>query len=1706
MHERHPVETSPRYHVVIWFLAGLVAAAVVYGIVQRANVPPVPPPAPPAAPAAPNNTAEPPAAVPKIPFTDITSEAGIKFSHYGGATGEKMLPESGGSGCAWIDYDSDGDADLLLISGRAWEWNGRSTALKNVLALYRNDKGKFSDVTAETGLQGDFYGQGAAVGDYDADGDDDLVITALGGLYLYRNNGGKFTHATGESGLKVDSSDWPTSTGFLDYDRDGDLDLFVVNYVRWSREADQRADRRVPGVVRSYAHPEGFDGTQNYLFRNDGGRFSDVSAAAGIHVNDKTSNKPLGKGLAVTFVDFDRDGWIDVFVANDTVPHFLFRNRGNGTFEEVAAERQAALNSEGLATSGMSADAAWLRNNNELAIGVGNFAEERSSLFISRMEGDRLLFADESLEAGIGGPTRDMLTWGLLFDDFDLDGRQDLVQTNGHLEETIQQVRPNQTYAQRGQLFWNTGISGPRIFAEVPSADTGDLAKPIVGRALASADIDGDGDLDLVITAAGGPPRLLRNDQAGRSHWLRVRLEGPAGNPHGIGATIAARANGITQRRTLMPTRSYLAQTEPIASFGLGTATELESLIVTWPDGAEQTVTIERVDRIVTVKKDVQTFAILGNIGKAQFENGEYQKAVATLERALRIKPDSFAMRRNLARTRYLWMQFPEAMEELRRLDAESPSAATSYLMGLTAMRLAIKGQLPKAEAAKYLQKAVEFDPHEATLRFQWANALNEAGQSEEADKQYRKTFELDPMHYQAKYRLALRIRQKDPDEYKQLMADYRRLMPANSVKKSDAAFEMCKYTKSEPPEAESPPQANAEVANARFAAADISTDASDNQAAQLPSLAAVAPLFLENNGRYQLVGVSPAGELVLIGFDDAGRTKVVARGEAPLGPVGNEAIVLVGNTRRDRVNGSMLLDAVESGKLKTPIVPAPAPHALVEGDRPEIAIVTPERTWFVRYQTTMGFVDLTVDSKLSAAAGSAARWIDMDQDGDIDLCVGSRDGFKVWRNNGDGTFVEATASFVLADAGPAVDLSAADFEGWNTGVDLVLAGPQATTFWRTEMNGQFIQDPVISARWPAAQRVIADDFNNDSLPDVVLVSPKLVTLAITKGQQQRLSNDIETIDAAVQLDDDNDGRLDLAVFGRAGGQRKALLYRNAGGQFADTSQPLPTYASPRRNALWALDFDADCDTDLLALDEAGRLLAFRNGSSAGNRQLKMSVFSNVENPSSIGTRVEVRRDDFVASRWTEYELPIEIGVGSRERLDTVQTLWVKGLAKNELSVEANCQPLRIVIVRFIIPESCPFLYACIDGEWQFVTDLLGAAPLNVAVARGVAMTPDPDEVAVLGPAERFAADGLAARLRISNELREVTYLDQVRLLAVDHAPNVTIFSRDRIAMTSVEGKQIIAGRDPVSPQSAMGSDGVDRTAALAKEDGQFASPGNVVPPPVMGFVEPLTIEFEFDDLGDTNNRFLALTGWFRFGSSSSNIAASQRSDHQVIWPKLEVRDAQGQWKVLDGMIGIPAGKTKTIVCDLAGKLPAGARRFRLTSSFEVRWDRIALYRTVPAEQIRLSEASPAMADLKWHGFHEFQPGSDEEPITPDLTRPTNLPFWFTALEGWSTRYGDVLPLVATADQMQLILNAGDGATLEFPADQLPPREPGASRTLLVYSRGWIKSGDPNGTSKPEVAPFPGSDAPPSGPAGDWQLEFNTRWVPRDRFAPSRQR
>ena len=545
--------------------------------------------------------------IPEVRFTEITDTAGIDFVHENGAEGEKLLPETMGGGGGFFDFDNDGDQDLLCVNGNVWPWAKVKPDKPPTSMLYANDgTGRFSNVTAGSGLDIPLHGNGVAFGDFDNDGDVDVFISCLGANHLFRNDGGgKFAEVTAVAGVAGGENDWSTSCGWLDFDNDGDLDLFVCNYIQWNRELDQSMEFTLDGKLRAYGRPTDFTGAFPFLYRNEGnGTFVDVSDAAGVQIRDLNTNVPLSKSLGTTFCDVNADGLLDILVANDTVQNLLFLNQPGGTFIETAATAGIAFDNSGGARGAMGIDTACFRNSDAVGIAIGNFATEMTALYVCQTPGATIpIFRDEAVSNGIGPVTRTDLKFGVLFLDADLDGRLDLFENNGHLEEDIKVVQASQQYEQPPHLLWNCGTEFDNEFIMLPEAKTGaDFQKRMVGRGASMADIDADGDLDLILFSSGGKPRLLRNDQKSGHHWLRLRLRGTKCNKDAIGAVVnVTLPNSTVLSRTVMPTRSYQSQTELPVTFGLGSAEIVKEIAIRWPDGTSQKLSGISVDQQLEV-------------------------------------------------------------------------------------------------------------------------------------------------------------------------------------------------------------------------------------------------------------------------------------------------------------------------------------------------------------------------------------------------------------------------------------------------------------------------------------------------------------------------------------------------------------------------------------------------------------------------------------------------------------------------------------------------------------------------------------------------------------------------------------------------------------------------------------------------------------------------------------------------------------------------------------------------------------------------------------------------------------------------------------------------------------------------------------------------------------------------------------------------
>ena len=516
-------------------------------------------------------TANPAASTSAVRYVDLTEQAGIHFLHNTGGFGKKFLPETMGSGCAFLDYDNDGYPDILLVNGSDFPGHQRK---RTTMKLYHNNgNGTFTDVTARAGLAAEMYGMGVAVGDYDNDGWDDIYITALGEAHLYHNErNGTFKDVTQSAG--VDNTGFGASAAWFDYDQDGKLDLFVTNYVKWSEKDDIYCT--LDGRHKSYCTPEAYKGDTCRLFHNLGnGRFEDVTQKAGIY-------GPTSKSLGVAVIDFDMDGWPDLAVSNDTQPNKLYRNNHNGTFSEVGLKAGIAYSEDGIARGAMGIDQADFDRSGYPSLAIGNFSNQMLGLYHNEGSG---LFIDEAPSSSVGRASLLSLSFGLFFFDYDLDGLPDLFVANGHIEPDIARIQPQVTYAQAPLVFHNEGHDK---FNEV-GKQLG-FTRKIVARGAAYADINNDGSPDILLSTNGGPAYLFKNAGGARSNAIRIKTVGTRSNRDGIGAVVRVHSAGSQQWQTVHSGSSYCSQSELTLTFGLGKDTQADSVEITWPSGQHDTL------------------------------------------------------------------------------------------------------------------------------------------------------------------------------------------------------------------------------------------------------------------------------------------------------------------------------------------------------------------------------------------------------------------------------------------------------------------------------------------------------------------------------------------------------------------------------------------------------------------------------------------------------------------------------------------------------------------------------------------------------------------------------------------------------------------------------------------------------------------------------------------------------------------------------------------------------------------------------------------------------------------------------------------------------------------------------------------------------------------------------------------------------------
>jgi enediyne biosynthesis protein E4 len=520
---------------------------------------------------------------PNVRFVDTTAKAGIRFQHNSGAAGKRYLPETLGSGVAFVDLDGDGWADILLVNGKDFVPRGHRTTL----ALYHNNRnGTFSDITGGSGLDIEMYGFGVAVADYDNDGRPDVYITTLEGDRLFHNEGGcHFRDVTAASGIR--NVNFGTSAAWFDYDKDGKADLIVANYATWSQNTDQWCS--LDGSSKSYCTPESYKGASSRLYRNLGnGKFEDVTEKAGLI--DNTS-----KSLGVLIFDYNGDGWPDIFLANDTQPNKLYRNLGDGTFKEDGMQAGVAYAEDGVARGAMGVDAADYDHSGRPHLLVGNFANQMLGLYHNEGAG---FFVDTAPSSIVGRSSLLSLTFGAFFFDYNLDGWDDILAANGHIEPEISSVQPKVQYQEPPLMFRNVGHGK---FQDASNSLGPDFQKPLVARGAAYADFDHDGDLDLVFNNNNGPALLYTNEGGNRNNWLNVRLIGTKSNRSGLDAIVRVESALGKQWKAVHSGSSYCSQSDLALTFGLAQDKLIGSLSIEWPSGIKQKFKNVPINRFIVV-------------------------------------------------------------------------------------------------------------------------------------------------------------------------------------------------------------------------------------------------------------------------------------------------------------------------------------------------------------------------------------------------------------------------------------------------------------------------------------------------------------------------------------------------------------------------------------------------------------------------------------------------------------------------------------------------------------------------------------------------------------------------------------------------------------------------------------------------------------------------------------------------------------------------------------------------------------------------------------------------------------------------------------------------------------------------------------------------------------------------------------------------
>lgn len=1055
-------------------------------------------------------------------------------------------------------------------------------------------------------------------------------------------------------------------------------------------------------------------------------------------------------------------------------------------------------------------------------------------------------------------------------------------------------------------------------------------------------------------------------------------------------------------------------------------------------------------------------FLSLMNAGKNYLDQGDATNALAIYQKALAIAPNDIDAHLNLANAHLLAgaaLEAVRAAEEVLKLDPNS--AAAYFIKGSACLRLA-----NPEEAVKAFENVLKIDPSETAAFFQLGKARMELRQWDEAITAFKEGIAMDPnhLHRAAHYLLGQALlRAGRKEEAQQEFQQHQASLELGASPGNTSTFERSKYTQARVP--------------------------------------------------FKLEQPDPAG--IKVRFVDATRQVLGESARSFSGPIG---LIDVNQTGWNSLfvletgKGFRLLwntnGAFSPPEASYPAIPGGRYYKMLTGDLqndryPDLVVLGDLGSHVFTFGTNGLVRDVSSLSRLNPLRALDGTLMDLDFTGKLDLIAitAKTNDARIYRQFGPLLFSDIT--FTSGVPASLENAQAVMMEDWNRdgNMDVIVSRKEGAPLLLEKQRGGRLT-PREPAHWAAGAVFCTGDFDNDLRPDLAVAGEGKISLCFNGGTRKEIVfSGKANFRQMVAVDYDNDGWLDLWGAGDS-----LRVWRNLGltGFQEQTAQiGLDQFDGGAVSSLHFADFDMDCDSDAIAALAGGGLRYLRNEGGNAHAQVKVRLLGNRSNASGLGCKVEIETGGLRLLR-TVQRLPIEIGVGKYQKLDSFLVHWFNW-PQGSADMPIDCREPLVVLELFIQEGSCPYLYAW-DGErFRFVTDILGTAPLGLPVAAGRYIEADPEEFVWIGDEKMFPARDGHYLLQITEELREVLYLDEAKLVVADHEPGTEVHPTDKL----LPGKPYPPGTIMTLHQEhplrrAEMLDGREVTSDLKTVDGRRVSPPRLRVPQLRGLAEPHGLILDFGPLDTSRPLVLVMNGWLRFGGGMANVAASQDPSLPFPFPALEAEIAPETWKTVEVTVGAPSGKTKTILVDLEGKLAPGTRRLRLSGAFEIHWDRIALLEKKPNASTRITFVTPTSADLHFRGFSPLEDLPPDWPLTPDYHRVSANSYWTILPGGWCTRYGDVSGLIASRDEGLALINAGDELSLKFAADSLPPKPEGSARDFFLYADGWDKDSDFHVAAGAQVEPLPfhgmndqlyGREKRPSFPSDELHRKYNTRWV-----------